>query len=171
MQIFLFLLPRSWIFLLLLSRTPRFFWNSFHDLEKSCEILRNLPKLIAKISARNLKNSNISWSACQDLGYSWFSCREVQKISWISFHDLETFCEFLRTLPKIFVKILARNVRNPRVFLARKARRQALSKNLKVEILSLQQICRPTSNSVCMRWLQSVKSVRENHFRKHQSAL
>ena len=183
-KIFLFLLPRSWLFLLLLPRTPRIFlefflrswkilarnlkiqefswqeiqdfswfscqdlryswfscqevqkfsWISFHDLEKSCKILRALPKLIAKILARNLKIQEFSWQeiqdfswfSCQDLRYSWFSCQEVQKFSWISFHDPEKSCKILRTLPRIIAKILARNFKNLRNFLARKPRSQAL---------------------------------------------
>ena len=58
--------------------------------------------------------------------YSCFSCQEVQKVSWIPFHDLEKSCKILRALPRIIPKILARNVKNPRNFLARKPRRQAL---------------------------------------------
>ena len=54
-----------------------------------------------------------------------FFCQEVQKFSWISFHDLEKSCKILRTLPRIIAKILARNVKNPRNLLARKPRRQA----------------------------------------------
>ena len=64
--------------------------------------------------------------SCQDLGYSCFCCQELQEFSWISFHALEKSCKILRTLPKLIAKILARNVKNRRNFLARKPRRQAL---------------------------------------------
>ena len=64
-----------------------------------------------------------------DLGYPWFPCQKFQKFSWITFHDLEKSCKNLRILPRIIAKILARNVKNPRNFLARKPRCQALGKN------------------------------------------
>ena len=55
-KFFVFLLPRSWLFLLLLPRAPRIFLDFFHDPEKSCKILRTLPRIIAKILGRNVKN-------------------------------------------------------------------------------------------------------------------
>ena len=55
-KFFLFLLPISWLFLLLLPRTPKICRIFFHDLENSCKFLRTLPRLIAKILAWNLKN-------------------------------------------------------------------------------------------------------------------
>ena len=48
--------------------------------------------------------------------------KEVQKFSWISFHDLEKSCKFLRILPRLIAKILARKLKNPRIFLARNPR-------------------------------------------------
>ena len=57
-RFFLVLLPRSWMFLVFLSRSPKVSWISFHDLEKSCKILRTLRRIIAKILAKNFKNPN-----------------------------------------------------------------------------------------------------------------
>ena len=37
----------------------KFSWIFFQDFAKFCEILRNLPRIIAKILVRNLKNSSI----------------------------------------------------------------------------------------------------------------
>ena len=42
------------------------------------------------------------------------------------FGNLEKSCKILLTLPIIIAKILARNVKNARIFLARQPRRQAL---------------------------------------------
>ena len=57
--IFLVSLPRSWIFLVSLPRTPIIFLDFFPRFEKSCKILRTWPRKIAKILAKNFKNPRI----------------------------------------------------------------------------------------------------------------
>ena len=64
--------------------------------------------------------------SCQDFGSSCFCWQELQIFSWISFNDLEKSCKILRTLPRIIAKILAKNLKNPWIFLARNPRCQAL---------------------------------------------
>ena len=53
---FLFLWPKSWIFLVFLPKTPRIFLDFFPQF---CKILRTLPRIISKILARNFKNARI----------------------------------------------------------------------------------------------------------------
>ena len=51
-----------------------------------------------------------------------FLALELQEFSWISFHNLEKSRKILPTLPKIIAKILARNLKNQRIFVARNSR-------------------------------------------------
>ena len=51
------------------------------------------------------------------------------QFSSISFSDLGKSFKFLRNLPRIIPKILARNAKIPKNFLARKPRRQALGRD------------------------------------------
>ena len=71
-------------------------------------------------------NARRSCFFCWDLRYSCFRCRKMQKHPWIAFHDLEKSCEILQNVPIVIAKILAKNLKNPSFFLARKAGCQAL---------------------------------------------
>ena len=53
---FLFPLPRSCILLVYLPRNRRIFLGFFHDLKKAGKFVPTLPRNIAKILARNIKN-------------------------------------------------------------------------------------------------------------------
>ena len=64
------------------------------------------------------KSYNFFWFSRQNLGYSWFSCQEVQYFSCMSFHDLLKSCKIWRTLPRLIAKILVGYLKNPRFFLA-----------------------------------------------------
>ena len=82
-------------------------------LRKTVKISVDLPVCFAVSSA--------SLSFC---GWLLGSC--IQEFCWIFSHDLEKSAKILRVLPKVIAKILARNLKNSRFFLARKASFQAL---------------------------------------------
>ena len=111
-----------------------FSWIYFHDLEKSYKFLRTLPRLIAKILARDLKNPGIFLARNPRfflvlLPRSWIVLvflPRSPKFFLDSFPRSWKILQNLRTLSRIIAKILARNVKNLRNFLARKPGRQAL---------------------------------------------
>ena len=134
-KLFLFLLPRSWLFLLLLPRAPKIFLDLFPRSWKILQILANLAKINCQdLSKKSQKSKNIFSKKSKIFlvlsSISWIvlvSLPRSRKLFLDSFpHDLEESCKILRNLPRIIAKILARNVKNPRNFLERKPSRQAL---------------------------------------------
>ena len=100
-------------------------WSS--DKTRKNSIFFELSRIIAyKISiGLVLFDARLSCFSFQDIVLG-FCCQELQAFSGISFHDLEKSCKVLRTLPEMIAKILARIVKKPRNFLARKPRHQTL---------------------------------------------
>ena len=120
-------MSRILMFLVLFPKTPRFFLDFFDDFEKTCKIQRTMPSIISKIWARNVKNPRYFLASYPRLflvllprsWFFWFCCLKFQEKSLIFFRDFEKFIKILRYLPRIKAKILARSLKNPKLFLAR----------------------------------------------------
>ena len=52
-------------------------------------------------------------------GQSWISWQEIQDFGWNFFHILRKSCKILHSLPRIIAKILARNHKDPILFVTK----------------------------------------------------